>query len=155
MADPHGPRPTATPPADAGPSLGSWTLTDAHELSVLRRSATAVLRPEPADEAARRLLLVLSELATNALKYGSQPVTVSLHSAAGGWLLDVRDGNWRTPPGHRARDDGRPGGYGLRILDTVTTAWGWYPGPDDGVKHVWAVVPAAGAPTAATGEPGV
>ncbi len=154
MADPHGPRPTATPPADAGPSLGSWTLTDAQELGALRRSATDALRLAPLAEAAQRLLLVLSELATNALKYGSQPVTVSLHAADGGWLLDVRDANWRTPPGHRARDDGRPGGYGLRILDTVTTAWGWYPGPHDGVKHVWAVVPAGGTGTAPAGEPG-
>lgn len=153
MAEPHGPCPTATPPTDAGPSLGSWTLMDAQDLGAVRRSATAVLRPSPGASVAQQLVLVLSELATNALKYGSQPVTVSLHAANGGWLLDVRDTNWRTPPGRRARDDGRPGGYGLRILDTVTTAWGWYPGPADGVKHVWAVVPAAGAGAAATGEP--
>lgn len=154
MADPHGPRPTAVPPVDVGPSVGSWTLTDAQELGALRRCVTGILHPEPCGEAAHLLLLVLTELATNALKYGSQPVAVSLHAADGGWLLDARDTNWRTPPGHRARGDGAPGGYGLRILDSVTTAWGWYSRPDDGVKHVWAIVPAAGAGTAATGEPG-
>lgn len=152
MADPHGPRPTATPPADAGSPVGSWPLTGPEELGALRRSATLALRPEPREETAQRVLLVLSELATNALKYGSQPVTASLHAVDGGWLVDVQDANWRTPPGSRARDDQRPGGYGLRILDAVTTAWGWYPG--DGVKHVWAVLPAAGAGTTATGEPG-
>lgn len=151
MAEPLGPRRPAPPPSAPGELLGTWTLTRAEELAGLRRSTTEALRPQRTDGSGgdglrddQLLLLILSELATNALKYGSQPITASVHDQDDGWFVEVRDANWRTPPGRRPHDDARPGGHGLRILDTATTDWGWYPGPDAGVKRVWAVVPRTG-----------
>lgn len=150
MVEPHGPCPPGSPPAAAGPVLASWPLTQAAELSGLRRSAAEVLvgRAVPAGTPVREeqlLLLVLSELATNALLHGTGPVTVTLSSHGPSWLLDVRDRDARAAPAHRPRDDGRTGGHGLRILDRATTEWGWYRESDGEAKHVWALVSAGPA----------
>lgn len=149
MAEPAGPCPPAPSPAATGPVLGSWPVTHAADLAELRRSAVEAVGSEQRrvgtevrdDEL---LLLVLCELATNALRHGSGPATVTLSSHGPGWLLDVRDRDGRATPAHRPRDDGRDGGHGLRILDRATTEWGWYPEPGRGAKHVWALVPAGG-----------
>lgn len=139
------------PPPSAGPPARSWSLTQARELAHLRRAAGELLlsRQGAADGAQpagtadeSRFLLVLSELATNALKYGAEPITVTLHPHDAGWLIQVRDANGDQPPVPRPPDPRRIGGNGLLILDAASTTWGWYRDPDnERFKRVWALVP--------------
>ncbi|MCM3660391.1 ATP-binding protein [Georgenia satyanarayanai] len=123
--------------------LGSWPLTQPGELAGLRHSVTEVL-DDGAGRSAREeqlLLLVMCELATNALRHGAGAGVVTLSQHGPSWLVDVRDRACDETPAHRPTDDGRAGGHGLRILDRATTEWGWYPEPGRGAKHVWALVP--------------
>jgi len=143
MVEPYGPCPPAPSPEASGPVLGSWPFTRAAELAGLRRSVTEAV-DDGAGPPAREeqlLLLVMCELATNAIRHGSGPGVVTLSQHGRSWLVDVRDRACGTTPAHRPTDDGRAGGHGLRILDRATTEWGWYPEPGREAKHVWAVVP--------------
>ncbi len=143
MVEPYGPCPPVPSPEAAGPVLGSWPLTQAGELAGLRRSVAEIV-DDGAGRPAREeqlLLLVLCELATNALRHGAGPGVVTLSEHGPSWLVDVRDRAGGQTPAHRPTDDGRAGGHGLRILARATTEWGWYPEPGRRAKHVWAVVP--------------
>ena len=106
-----------------------------------------VLEQTPDDvEVARlldRLALVVSELASNALKYGGAPVTTRLYRVRHGWVIDVEDHRpHRTPVMYTPA--GRAGGNGLLIVDTLSLDWGWHISGSGGgsVKHVWARIDA-------------
>ena len=91
-----------------------------------------------------RLALVVSELASNALKYGGAPVTTRLYRVAtGGWVIDVEDHRpHRTPVMYAPA--GRAGGNGLLIIDILSRDWGRHISRSAGgsVKHVWAEIAA-------------
>lgn len=150
MSGPWTSPPPTQPPLVSG-LLRSWPLGQPAELAALRRAALTAARAwrdgqgsEHDAGADQVLALVISELATNALKYGtdSRTVTVTLYRAGDDWLVDVTDANAHTPPAQHPPDGGRAGRNGLLIIDRTTTAWGWYRDPDDaGLKHVWATVP--------------
>lgn len=141
------PPPEERPSAVDAHPLGSWHLSQAGDLAELRAgvvaSAGGPAVPEVGGPAGRLLILVVNELATNGLKYGTPPLAVSLSRTGEGWLVDVRDGSADQPPMPQPPALARPGGHGLRIVASVSTAWGWY--RDDTAapgKHVWAHVPA-------------
>lgn len=144
-----GPAPEQRPAASSGPLLGTWSLSHPAELSEVRGAVAACVDGSvgPMTTGGRLLLLVVSELATNGLKYGSPPLVVSLYRTDEGWLVDVRDGRGDCPPVLNRPAPASPGGHGLRIVEHVSTTWGWYravtgaPG-----KHVWAHVPATSSP---------
>ena len=83
-------------------------------------------------------LLVLSELATNALRHGLGEVVVRAALERDGALqLAVTDAGNELPalqPG----DPTRVGGLGLRIVDELSAAWGVAAFP--GGKTVWATL---------------
>ncbi|MDD9207905.1 ATP-binding protein [Georgenia sp. 10Sc9-8] len=137
------------PPTTSAP-VGSWHIEDASELNSLRSAARKAVHrwrrknPGGSDDhlAEQRLLLVVSELATNALKYGSEPISVDLHRVDDGWLVDTLDGNGTQPPVQYPPERGRIGRNGLLIIERASTTWGWYRDPaDDRLKHVWGIVP--------------
>ena len=72
-------------------------------------------------------LIIVSELATNAIRHGGAPTEddeLTLHAAIlpGGLRLEVSDpGPGFEPGGHGPRPDG---GYGLQLLDRLATRWG-------------------------------
>ncbi|MET7301780.1 ATP-binding protein [Embleya sp. NPDC005575] len=68
-------------------------------------------------------VLVLSELLTNAQLYTDGDVGLSLRRTRRGVRLSVTDTDPRVPT---RRDTGpeHEGGFGLHILDTITTGWG-------------------------------
>jgi signal transduction histidine kinase len=81
------------------------------------------------------LRLVISELVTNAVKYGpGEPITVRLDVRA---PRDVRgeviDNGRPTTSLRRAEHTGADGGFGLQILDTIARNWGVH----EGSTHVW------------------
>ena len=81
--------------------------------------------------------LVVSELATNAVKHAQTPFTVSLSAREGAVLLTVRDGA-ATEPTLMPQRSLELGGRGLRIVQALSRDWGSSVGADGG-KAVWAV----------------
>jgi anti-sigma regulatory factor (Ser/Thr protein kinase) len=90
--------------------------------------------PEVLDDAT----LVLSELATNALRHGLGEVVMRASLEADGEVqLSVTDSGSELPV-LQPLDPDRVGGLGLRIIDRLSAAWGVAPFP--GGKTVWATV---------------
>jgi anti-sigma regulatory factor (Ser/Thr protein kinase) len=90
--------------------------------------------PVVAEDAA----LVLSELATNALRHGLGEVVARAALDADGVVqLSVTDSGGELPA-MQPIDPTRVGGLGLRIVDQLSAAWGVAPFP--GGKTVWATL---------------
>jgi serine/threonine-protein kinase RsbW len=136
--------PSTRPPSSFVP-VRTWVVESVGQLSELRAQiltevGSAAVDPVPElDSTAHRLVLVASELATNALRHGIPPTTVALLRDGSTYLLDVADHDLGTvpyvagsrPPGH--------GGFGLQIARRLALAVGWYATSDS--KHVWARFP--------------
>ncbi len=69
------------------------------------------------------LVLLLSEVATNALLYGRPPVEVMLRRTAHKVVLEVRDRGWTYPRRRLASADDE-GGRGLELVGALATRWG-------------------------------
>jgi anti-sigma regulatory factor (Ser/Thr protein kinase) len=105
-----------------------------------RHSARRLLLSADLDqEAIDRVELVVSELVTNACKYGRGEIELRL-ALRGGWVgVEVIDqGTGRAPavaaPGSRAI-----GGWGLRVVSALAHCWG---SAADRQTDVWAWLPA-------------
>jgi anti-sigma regulatory factor (Ser/Thr protein kinase) len=82
------------------------------------------------------VLLVVSELATNAIRHANTPFTVTLQRVEESVLLTVSDGS-SVPPTQLATDLLDIGGRGLSIVDLLSDDWGVVRRPGEG-KSVWA-----------------
>lgn len=108
-----------------------------------RHSAEAVLTAWEVNEDHRdAVLLVLAELAANALRHGKGTdigVTISLVDQI--VTVDVTDGDYRigAVQPNRHRGWGKTNGRGLHLVTFLATDWGSYPTPKG--KGVWATVP--------------
>jgi anti-sigma regulatory factor (Ser/Thr protein kinase) len=90
------------------------------------------------------LVLVVSELVTNAVRHGRPPVQLLLRRVGRGVRVDVHDESPAFRPAESARDWApaaleAEGGRGLPLIDNVSVDHGVDQIPDDG-KRVWAVV---------------
>ncbi|MEU1277417.1 ATP-binding protein [Streptomyces sp. NPDC005805] len=128
-------------PADTVPPL---LLLDRHPESVgyarrhARQFVTSHVPDVPRDPLAD-VVLVVSELVTNAVRYGGEPgdsVQVAVAAEPGRVRIEVRDTSRRRPQ-HRPESEDRTRGRGLRILDELTR-WGVDDAPFG--KVVWAEV---------------
>ena len=81
--------------------------------------------------------LVLSELVTNALVHGEDPPVVRAAFTESRLELSVTDAGDRLPTVLPVDPD-RIGGFGLHVVDQLSTAWGVSPFP--GGKTVWATL---------------
>ncbi|GHB60476.1 ATPase [Streptomyces cirratus] len=86
-------------------------------------------------EAAEDVLLLVSELVSNACLHGGGPGTLLLHWTPERLRIEVTDGNPAPPLRAPATDPGQPGGHGLLIVDRLSRSWGSHPG--NGGKCVW------------------
>jgi two-component sensor histidine kinase len=86
-----------------------------------------------------RLLLVLDEMASNALRHGGGSVEARVRRTGEAFLVAVSDGDTGTPPTPAVDRDPSEGGLGLHLIVELSTAHGWY--VDGDAKTVWAVLP--------------
>jgi anti-sigma regulatory factor (Ser/Thr protein kinase) len=130
------------PPAD-GPvrPRWQWEISRPAELTAARCSLRAalaggVLPAGAAPDDLDRLLLAFEELASNGLRHTRQPVTVTVASTAGGWLIDVGDARPDRPPTPAVDRDPALGGMGLHLIARLSARCGW--AVVGSRKHVWA-----------------
>jgi len=107
---------------------------DPYVVSAARRHAVDVGRDHLDDERCEDLALAVSELVTNAIRHGGEPVTLTVQPREGCVRVEVTDGSpdLREPTEPAPFDTGR---RGLRLVDAVCRAWGWH--TVDGGKCVW------------------
>ncbi|MDO8147789.1 ATP-binding protein [Isoptericola sp. b515] len=132
--------PNTAPPEDFA-EIARWILTEVDEVAAMRAGLQERLGeggPETAESTAEKLVLIASELATNAVRHGLPPTVVRLLGDGQVWLLDVADHDLSTPPRLAGDRDPGHGGLGLMIARRLSLAVGWY--TTDQSKHVWATV---------------
>jgi anti-sigma regulatory factor (Ser/Thr protein kinase) len=88
--------------------------------------------PEPQVE---EVLLVASELVTNVLVHTPSEPVVRLVADQETLRIEVIDASTEVAA-IRAPERGRPGGWGLRMVDSIADAWGT-DRREDGTKVVW------------------
>lgn len=81
--------------------------------------------------------LIVSELATNAMRHARTPFIVTLQNTGASVLLTVEDGSPTVPALANRPDPLDPGGRGLSIVAFLSDDWGVTSGRD-GSKSVWA-----------------
>jgi DNA-binding response OmpR family regulator/anti-sigma regulatory factor (Ser/Thr protein kinase) len=84
------------------------------------------------------VVLLASELVTNAVVYGLPPIELRLRSGPGHLVLEVRDGATYLPRRLRPTPQDEHG-RGLQLVGLLADRWGTRPTPDG--KSVWCVVP--------------
>ena len=96
-----------------------------------RRQVRDLVPPERADDAT----LLVSELITNAVKYGPEekPISLIIGRGDGRTRFTVHDLGLGPLPEMRADDDPAPGGHGLRLVDALADRWG----VERGSTRVW------------------
>ena len=110
---------------------------DPYVVAAARRHAVDVGRDHLDDARCADLELAVSELVTNAIRHGGDPVTLTVLPAEDGVRVEVTDGCPELSPGEEP-DPLDTGRRGLRLVDAVCRSWGWH--PVDGGKCVWCQV---------------
>lgn len=85
------------------------------------------------------LVLVVDELASNAVCHGGSPFRLSLQRHGASVVVEVTDASPGLPQVQEP-ELARGGGRGLIIVGRLAAAWGTRPGPDGG-KTVWVDLP--------------
>jgi serine/threonine-protein kinase RsbW len=123
-------------------AVRQWILTSYTELKLLRAELCAELLGQPVprgrdlDEVPQKMLVVATELATNAMTHARPPTVVQLRRTPDTFILDVTDDHPTAVPeipDHRPLD---AGGRGLRLARDLALDIGWY--VDREIKHIWA-----------------
>jgi anti-sigma regulatory factor (Ser/Thr protein kinase) len=78
--------------------------------------------------------LLVSELITNSVKYGGDgPVRLEVRADGGRVRAEITDQGAGFTPVKRDDDLEKVGGWGLHLVQRLTTSWGTY----EGSTHVW------------------
>jgi len=116
-------------------SLPQTAASPAEARHVVSRFAAA----NDLDKHSGTALLVLSELVTNAVLHGAEPIDVCVSRDGDVLRIEVSDGGARIQGvAPRSHDDPRPGGRGLHIVNSLAQRWGTT--DNDGGKTVWAEI---------------
>ncbi|MBV1946642.1 SpoIIE family protein phosphatase [Streptomyces sp. BV129] len=115
--------------------VADWTLpADASVVSTARRLVDQQLAVWGLDRAAHTTGLIVSELVTNAIRYGQGPVQLRLIHDRGRLLTEVTDTNSTSPHLRHARESDE-GGRGLYIVMRLSSHWGVRHSHQD--KTIW------------------
>jgi anti-sigma regulatory factor (Ser/Thr protein kinase) len=86
------------------------------------------------EDLAANAALLISELMTNAVKYGTGPIELRLEKPQPGALrCEVADQGGGFTPIARSRPRTDVGGWGLYLVEALASSWG----VRDGSTHVW------------------
>lgn len=135
-------------PPDRFTPVRSWSLDSVTDLARVRRelldevTATWAAPQLALGQVPENMVLVASELATNALQHGRPPTILSLHTDGRDYLLDVADSDLESVPMLAGERPVGAGGFGLLIARRLSQDVGWYTA--ESTKHVWAIFPAQG-----------
>ena len=112
-------------------------VADPAVVAVARRHAVDACKDNLDEGRCEDLALAVSELVTNAIRYGGDPVTLTVRHGEDAVRVEVTDGNPQldVPPEPEELATGR---RGLRLVAAVCRAWGWH--EVDGGKCVWCEV---------------
>ncbi|MEU8958000.1 ATP-binding protein [Streptomyces sp. NPDC048518] len=108
------------------------------------RAFTDSLIPLPDPATADTLVLVVSELATNALRHGGGRYTIELSATADVVTVAVSDPNPVRPRERTPDLNGGSGGFGWHMVRRLTTGLTITPGPGSG-KTIRARIPRLGS----------
>ncbi len=149
---------------DDGPHLGSYPPEDGWRHLSLRGDSGLVPRARdftrqvliewgwlPAADPQQRataedLLLVVSELVTNAALHAGGADTLRLHREGTVLRVEVEDSGRGEPFPRSPHRAGRPGGHGMFIIQRLSLDWGVRRAPDGPGKTVWVEMAAPGRP---------
>jgi anti-sigma regulatory factor (Ser/Thr protein kinase) len=125
----------AAPPAELI-EIGAWTVRGVDDVANVRALLQQAISATQVHDASHdRVILVASELATNAVRHGSEPVTVRLLCDGTSLAVDVVDHRPDAPP-VVGKPSGGTGGFGLLLAARAAAALGW--SRSARTKHVWA-----------------
>ncbi|MER0445733.1 ATP-binding protein [Streptomyces sp. Edi4] len=132
-------------PASSAPTVVRGESTDSvRRARETARAFTDSLVPALDPATADTLVLVVSELVTNALRHGGGRYTLELSATADGVAAAVSDPS-PAPPRERTPDlNGGSGGFGWHMVRRLTTHLTITPGPGTG-KTIHAQLPRLGA----------
>jgi len=99
---------------------------------------------------AEDVLLLVSELVTNACLHAGGPTGLALHGTTRSVRVEVSDAGGGSPVPRLPHEPGRPGGHGLHIVEQLASGWGTVR-QQGGGKTVWLEVPAPLTPVAGPG----
>ncbi|WP_298801660.1 ATP-binding protein [uncultured Pseudokineococcus sp.] len=133
----------STRPPGGFAEVTTWELSTSDDLARIRRSLHAELLGRGEEDSAGlgdlqdRVVLVVSELATNALRHGAPPSSVRLLvDDARALVVDVTDAAAGASPELAAARALGEGGFGMHLAARLADGVGWY--TDAELKHVWA-----------------
>lgn len=110
---------------------------DPASATLARRLSKAALEVWRLDrEITDTAVLLVSELVTNAIRYGGSPVELALRLSEGRLRVEVSDGSPEAPS-PRDVDLRRAGGRGLSIVSQLAQRWGSAPSATGAGKTVW------------------
>ena len=107
---------------------------DPSVVAAARRHALDACRGELDEDRCQSLALAVSELVTNAIRYGREPITLSIEPTRGRVRVEVTDADPR-PLFCEGPDELSTGHRGLLLVAGVCSSWGWH--PTSGGKSVW------------------
>jgi anti-sigma regulatory factor (Ser/Thr protein kinase) len=125
-------------PADAVSLVLTVPLLPIAVADVRRRARDALDQVELTEDVAEDVLLIVSELVTNAIRYGRAPVQFALRVTDREVVVEVADAEPRRPR-LREFDPAGANGRGLHMVESLGAEWGVRPtGPG---KSVWCTIP--------------
>ena len=105
---------------------------------IARRFLDAICGDRLDDLAYTNARLIISELVTNAFMHGTGRIFLRLEERDGTLRIEVVDEGSGAVPAIREQPENGVGGWGLRIVDTLSLQWGAF----EGTTHVWAEIAA-------------
>jgi hypothetical protein len=135
-------------PVPDGPPGEVMPLTSLRELGAVRHAVRALLTAslrsggsadeEALEDVVERSILVIDELASNALRHGAPPATLDLRDAGDHWVVVATDAASDVLPAAAVDRPAGQGGYGLYVVADLTLGHGVE--VDGACKRIWALL---------------